>query len=209
MFFPIIVINCYLIICFFLSKIHVILEPLLFNRFRKAWSRAHNTRLWIIARPCAYIYKRYETRIRIQMESSSTWSVRLSDARRDAKQAGAELRIRRGYPISELWEFIATPSPRAYCRGAAASSGLPSGLNYCQDPPKPSKLLVPATDQHLEHFKDANVSNRRRAPSGIHTISSNLRDYLYDYQTFFFRETIFVSILSKQKYKPNILFSLW
>lgn len=87
-----------------------------------------------------------------------------------AKRAGAETRIHRGYPISELWEFIATPSPRACCRGAAAGSGFPNGLNYCRDPPKPSKLLVPATDQHLEYLKDANASIRNtqsRIPSNL------------------------------------------
>lgn len=53
----------------------------------------------------------------------------------------------------------------------AAGLGLPSGLNYCRDPPKPSKLLVPATDQHLEHLKDVNTSSRR-APSGIYIFSN-------------------------------------
>lgn len=128
--------------------------------------------LWIIARSLVYVCIRTLRNAHSHsMESFSTRNAHLSKACATARRAGAETLIRRGYPISELWEFIATLSPRACCRGAAAGLGLPSGLNYYRDPPKPSKLLVPATDQHLEHLKDVNTSNRR-ASSGIYTFSN-------------------------------------
>lgn len=127
------------------------------------------------------ICKRYEIRIRIEWAPPSPRfrSGRAFKRRATAKRAGTETPIHRGYPISELREFIATPSPRACCPGAAAGLGLPVGLNYCRNPPKPFKLLARLRISTSSTLKTRDTAWRRSLPAcRITCIFSNAEQFI-------------------------------